>query len=92
MSDQAKRAAEQVSDQARFVAREFIARWKRETGEVLTETACDRMTFSYEAGYLRGRSDGMRTAMDTFDEMVRERDARTTNETRKAEDDNSESK
>lgn len=69
-----------------------MARWKRDTGEVLTETAVDRMTFSYEAGYLRGRSDGMRAAMETFDEMVRARDAKTINETRKAEDDNSESK
>lgn len=85
MSDVGDQAAEQVSDQARFAAREFIGRWKRETGEVLSETIADRMTFSYEAGFLRGRSEGMRAAMDMFDEITRAREQQA----RKASDDNS---
>lgn len=56
-------SGDQVADQARFVAREFIARWARETGEVLSAIVTDRMLFACEMGYLRGRTDGTRDAM-----------------------------
>jgi len=85
VSDVGDQAAKQASDQARFAAREFLVKWKRETGEILSETSADRMTFSYEMGYLRGRSDGTRAAMDTFDDVVRARE----HEARKARDDTS---
>ena len=49
----------------------FIARWSRETGEALSPVATDRMRFSYEMGYLRGRSDAMQEAMTMFDAASR---------------------
>jgi len=51
-----------ASEQGRFAAREFIARYVRETGEP------PPVAFAYEMGYLRGRSDGSREAMKMFDE------------------------
>jgi hypothetical protein len=45
------------SDRAQVLARAFVARWYRETGEAPAFGVSDRMQFGYEAGYLRGRSD-----------------------------------
>ena len=58
------------NDQARFAAREFVARWTRETGETLSAVVTDRMLFAYEMGYLRGRGDGAREAMKMFNEST----------------------
>lgn len=60
---------DQVSEQGRFAAREFLAHWTRETGEVPSAVVTDRMLFAYEMGYLRGRSDGSQAASQMFDEM-----------------------
>ena len=43
---------------ARLKAREFVARWYRETGEAPDFTIFDRMKFAYEHGYMRGQIDG----------------------------------
>lgn len=51
---------------ARFAAREFLARWERETGETLTPVMRDRMLFAYEMGYLRGGSDMAVSATKVF--------------------------
>lgn len=66
-------ASDQASDQARFAAREFVARWARETGEVLSAVVTDRMLFAYEMGYLRGRSDSTQVASKMFEEIARVR-------------------
>lgn len=50
-------AADRVDEMAKFAAREFVARWSRETGEVLSAVVTDRLLFAYEMGYLRGRCD-----------------------------------
>lgn len=63
--------ADQVSDQGRFAAREFFARWSRETGEGPSAVITDRMLFAYEMGYLRGHGEGLRTAMALYDETKR---------------------
>ena len=63
-----------ADDQARFAAREFVARWARETGEELSAVVTDRMLFAYEMGYLRGRSDSAHEAMRMFDEVSRSRE------------------
>ncbi len=47
-------ASDQAGDQAKFAAREFVARWYRETGEAPSAIVTDRMLFAYEMGYLRG--------------------------------------
>lgn len=52
-------SSEQASDQARFAARAFVARWSRETGEATELGVVGRMLFSYEMGYLRGCGRGM---------------------------------
>lgn len=52
-------SSEQASDQARFAAREFVARWSRETGEATELGVVGRMLFSYEMGYMRGYGKGM---------------------------------
>lgn len=57
--------SDQASDQGRFAAREFIARYVRETGQ------SPPAAFAYEMGYLRGRSDAMADAMKMFDEVLR---------------------
>lgn len=62
---------DQASDQGRFAAREFLARWARETGEVLSPAATDRMLFAYEMGYLRGRSDAGRDALQMMNERTK---------------------
>ncbi len=53
MSDVA--AGDRASEQGRFAARSFVARWSRETGEVPSAVVTDRMLFAYEMGYLGGR-------------------------------------
>jgi hypothetical protein len=53
-------AADRVDEMGKFAAREFVARWARETGEGLSAVVTDRMLFAYEMGYLRGRSDAGR--------------------------------
>lgn len=68
-------ASDQANDQARFAAREFVARWARETGEVLSAVVTDRMLFAYEMGYLRGHGDSMKTASTMFDELSQARAA-----------------
>jgi hypothetical protein len=60
---------DRASEQGRFEAREFVARWSRETGEVLSAVVTDRMLFAYEMGYLRGRSD----ASQDMTKMMNER-------------------
>jgi hypothetical protein len=52
-------ATEQASDQAKFAAREFVAKFERETESVLSEVVRDHMLFAFEIGYLRGRTDGV---------------------------------
>ena len=64
-----------AADQARFAAREFVARFAREMGGELSAVVTDRMLFAYEMGYLRGRSDGARVAMKMFDDLKKERNA-----------------
>lgn len=71
-----------ASHQARFSAREFLAQWVRETGEVLSPTATDRLLFFFEVGYLRGRSAAAEEAMKMFDDVARSRE-----EARKENDD-----
>ena len=59
---------DRVSEQGRFAAREFLARWSRETGEPLSAIVTDRMLFAYEMGYLRGRSDAGLDALQMLNE------------------------
>jgi hypothetical protein len=61
--------ANQANDQARFAAREFVARFERETGGKLPPVILDRMLFAFEIGYLRGRGEGMRAASTLYDEL-----------------------
>lgn len=63
--------ADQASDQARFAAREFLARWSHETGEDPSAVVTDRMLFAYEMGYLRGHGEGIRASMMLYDELKR---------------------
>ena len=67
---------DQASDQGRFAAREFIARYVRETGQA------PPVAFAYEMGYLRGRGDAALAATKMFDEILRARE-----EARKDSDD-----
>lgn len=55
-----------VGTQARFAAREFVAHWKRETGEQLADIVLDRMLFAFEIGFTRGWSEGMRHGAEVF--------------------------
>jgi hypothetical protein len=64
-------AADQTGDQARFAAREFVARFEREMGGAVGAVVRDRMLFAYEMGYLRGRGDGMNAASAMYDELRR---------------------
>jgi len=66
-------AADQADHRARFAAREFVARWRRETGEE-SAVVTDRMLFAYEMGYLRGHGDGMRALDAMIDELRRKDD------------------
>lgn len=72
-------AGDQASEQGRFAAREFFARYFRETGQA------PPAVFAYEMGYLRGRSDAALEAMKMIDESSPARE-----EERKADDDNTE--
>jgi hypothetical protein len=65
------RTADWVSEQGRFAAREFLARWIRETGEDPSAVITDRILFAYEMGYLRGHGEGIRTSMALYDETKR---------------------
>ena len=71
-------AATRTNEQAVFAAREFVARYERETGAVLPAAVADLVRFAYEMGYLRGRSVASEEAMKMFDEI---------NQARKADDD-----
>lgn len=73
--------SDQASQQGRFAAREFVARWTRMTGETLSPLVIDRLLFAYEMGYLRGRSDAADEAVEMFEHV-----ARTREETRKISD------
>lgn len=66
--------ADQANDQAKFAAREFVARWARETGED-SAVVTDRMLFAFEMGYLRGHGDSMKTTSMMFDELSQARAA-----------------
>jgi hypothetical protein len=68
-------SADQVSERARFAAREFVARWYRETGEEPLARITDRMLFAYEMGFLRGRSDGMHRATELLNDLAQARAA-----------------
>lgn len=67
--------SDEASEQARFAAREFVARWYRETGEGPSAIVTDRMLFAYEMGYLRGHGDSMKTSSTMFDEQSQARAA-----------------
>jgi hypothetical protein len=62
-----KDLAAQVAEQARFYARELVARFERDAGE-LSAVLRDRMLFAAEMGYLRGHGDGMHAASTMYDE------------------------
>ena len=62
-------ATDQVSDQARFAAREFVAYFEREMGADVGAVVRDRMLFAYEMGYLRGHREGLRAAGEIFDSV-----------------------
>lgn len=53
---------EQVGDQARTRAQEFVANWACDTGEPALGLGADHMRFSYEMGYLRGHGRGLLAA------------------------------
>lgn len=74
--------ADQASEQGRFAAREFVARFEREMGVPLSSLIAERMLFAYEMGYLRGRSDAALEAMKMFGERSHARE-----EARKGSDD-----
>ena len=57
-----------MNHRARFLAREFLARYTRETGTWIDPAWADFACFSYEMGYMRGRSDGLRHASALYDE------------------------
>jgi hypothetical protein len=54
-----------VSEESRFAACEFLARWSREmsgVGEAVSEHVSERMGLAYEAGYMRGHGAALRRA------------------------------
>ncbi len=63
-------AGDRASERGRFAAREFIARYVRETGQA------PPAEFAYEMGYLRGRSDAAQEATKMFSELSPARGAR----------------
>ena len=67
--------SDQASEQGRFAAREFIARYVRETGQP------PPAAFAYEMGYLRGRSDAALAATKMFDEINRAREEDSNDDT-----------
>lgn len=70
MSDVSLRAC----DQARFAAREFLARFEREMGAQQSALVAERMLFAYEMGYLRGHGEGLRAGNEMFDELTKKGD------------------
>ena len=54
---------DQASEQARFAARKFVARFEREMGTNIMGVTRDYMLFAFEIGYLRGRSAGAEVSM-----------------------------
>ena len=73
-------ASTRANEQALFAAREFVARYERETGAVLPVAVADLARFTYEMGYLRGRSVAAEEALKMFSEKPHE-------EARKGRDD-----
>lgn len=61
--------SDRAADQARFAARELLARFERELGVDQSAVVRDRMLFAYEMGYLRGHGDGMRAMSALHDEL-----------------------
>jgi flagellar biosynthesis/type III secretory pathway protein FliH len=57
-------SADVASEQGRFAAREFLARWMRETGETPMLIVADRMLFAFEIGFQRGYTEGFRRAYE----------------------------
>lgn len=64
---------DRASEQGRFAARAFVARWYRETGEAPSPLVTERMLFAYEIGYLRGRSDANLETMKLMNEHERKK-------------------
>jgi hypothetical protein len=61
-----------TNDQARFAARELLAKFVREMGGEVSAVVADRMLFAFEMGYLRCHGDGMRAAGALYDELRKE--------------------
>jgi hypothetical protein len=61
-----------ASERGRFAAREFLARWTRETGEALSALVAERVLFAYEVGYMRGRSDACSEMSDLLDKQQKD--------------------
>jgi len=66
-----------VSELGRFSAREFLARWTRETGEVPDAASLDRMLFSHEIGYMRGYAEGYRKAYEEAIQKLKQGEPKT---------------
>lgn len=58
---------DQANERAQFAAREFVARFERETGCELGEFVRERILFAFEMGYLRGRTDQCADMIDTIE-------------------------
>lgn len=61
--------SDHAADQAKFFAREIVARFEHDTGGELSAVVRDRMLFAAEMGYLRGHGDGMRALDDLHDDL-----------------------
>ena len=59
--------ADRTSEQARFAAREFVARLEREQGEPMPPGVRDRVAFGYEIGFMRGWTEGLLAASEMYD-------------------------
>jgi hypothetical protein len=66
-------AGDDASERGRFAAREFLARWIRETGEMPGAVVTDRMLFAFEIGYLRGGSDACSKMSALFDKEKKDK-------------------
>lgn len=64
--------ADAVSEQARFAAREFVTRFEREMGVEVERTTRDRMLLAFEVGFMQGHRNGVRSAMQMFDDAKKE--------------------
>lgn len=58
-------------DRARFAARELVAKYERYLGRDLPSLARENMLLAFEAGYLRGFSDGMESGMKAALEIAK---------------------